>query len=1561
MDEFNNFMEQDKPEEPKEVKPEDMILDFVKNDPEYFYPENYVEKYLVETNMPTSLMKRVSFFGLNSTKRNNIFFVSEEEIAYSSGPTHQILNLRTMERKLFEASEVKGVGCIAVSNDKKYIAVGECGYFPNIMIYKYDTSEFLYRILRKGTETAYSALSFNEQDTYLASAGSDPDHNLIIWNWRTESIILKAKAFSQEVFSIRFSDNFEGKLITSGMGHIKFWEMAKTFTGLKLQGDLGKFGQVDLSDVSTFLEFPDGKILCGTEQGTLLLWEGIFIKTQISISEKIACHGVLPNNYGEDKPYKLSDHINCMLESLQWQGPHIIVSGGHDGYVKWWLFDNFENAEIDDNSCSFIRPIHSHQIINPITHIPAKIINIIGNYNLKEQPQNEPNKYWIIQDGNGAFLKASLIFDPSSNIYKIESVVVIIDFPSGDIIKAQHIEGTPYLLTQGQDNKAYLFNVVNPCNSNEKIMISSFHLENLNVTATFIQTPSFELEESLVIYNGYSNGLLRVLQYDDSMNHKLHLVNQIKIHESEILFLLVSPDKSWLLSATNREVFILLIQTPDNITPLYFIKRDSIINDIDWLSDSKRYIIALSDGSVEEITVSTSPSTSATYELLDYESKKMFIRNSYAYLNSLDPNRKKKMRNTDDTCKSKVISCKFAGMENENEFFVTCGYPYEDYIFLVSFDIASSLKDDSDPYNNGLRPLYHWKVESPRLNVTRTKGMSAASINVNHSTTNTNQQAGAFNSQPQTSAINVIPEKKEEDKGIKNYLVIKHISNHYIVVLNMTNFAVQIFHKDISHINSFIELYPNPVNSCKLSSSSCFVSGKIMSFAFSDGTVITYAIDLESILKYCNFKYLNFILPKERSKDEFNEDEYNTKLQELINKEITPELEGNFETGINSQKISFSSNPQENLSTLSKFPKHSYQIIDDSQQRSLQELMEMKSLEKKKKDAELLEKETKANEKKNDLRTKINLLCNQFKNVLVSNSNLPEELKFTSDELVVDDHYIDSMKKGLNDSLNDIKHKYNWHKAIIQGTIDRYEEFYLKSVKTNKTYLFTLNKEKPRQFATTIRCPSLPDFFEDEYQKLSDEISKFKNDLNFELLDKEYIGYIKTEDGLDKNDDEEIHDLVSRINSRIEDFKRKTNTKTGERVDFGKDLIKKELDFNISEMKDLEKFKSRREEKKKKQLQLNSNNQIAQKSGSVIGGKVKCPNGYVLKINYDVFYDETLMKTTVQHKLAILDFLKILYLDREKYNQELLELREKKQGIIRSAKKNKLMIIEINNELGIRSVCTKTAHSNQQGKGATNPAAASSKNLLNDLPYIDLSGTVNPLVKVPISNDAKLEYLDWLDLDMSEEELSDTFLVLKQDELHGYALTRFKELKNPGFQMIDFSEQAQNKENSIIDEGYPFAFNNGNPTLVRPHSYSEMKVLFKDRGTKKTYESEMSIKFREIKKHKLEIKKKKIEEETREMINTFDKEVITMRKKKLDVHFKQKLGELELFIKHEEYNILRAFETDDNVLIRKLLDLYRDYQSNLNEIKDACNAIQTNQEKKEKNKLERDAKIAVSF
>lgn len=127
------------------------------------------------------------------------------------------------------------------------------------------------------------ATIFSTSGTKLASVGSYPDFQLTVWEWEEERVVLRSKAFSQEIYTVLFSEADEGFLTTSGTGHIRFWKMASTFTGLKLQGALGKFGKVELSDISGFAELPDKKVLSGTESGRLLLWDGNIIKCEISL------------------------------------------------------------------------------------------------------------------------------------------------------------------------------------------------------------------------------------------------------------------------------------------------------------------------------------------------------------------------------------------------------------------------------------------------------------------------------------------------------------------------------------------------------------------------------------------------------------------------------------------------------------------------------------------------------------------------------------------------------------------------------------------------------------------------------------------------------------------------------------------------------------------------------------------------------------------------------------------------------------------------------------------------------------------------------------------------------------------------------------------------------------------------------------------------------------------------------------------------------------------------------------------------------------------------------
>ena len=63
-----------------------------------------------------------------------------------------------------------------------------------------------------------------------------------------------------------------------------------------------------------YVELPDGKVLSGTEWGNLLLWDGGFIKVEISKKGKKYCH-------------------NGMIEALYLDEGELI-STGVDGFIR---------------------------------------------------------------------------------------------------------------------------------------------------------------------------------------------------------------------------------------------------------------------------------------------------------------------------------------------------------------------------------------------------------------------------------------------------------------------------------------------------------------------------------------------------------------------------------------------------------------------------------------------------------------------------------------------------------------------------------------------------------------------------------------------------------------------------------------------------------------------------------------------------------------------------------------------------------------------------------------------------------------------------------------------------------------------------------------------------------------------------------------------------------------------------------------------------------------------------------------------------------------------------
>jgi len=419
-----------------------------------------------------------------SHKHYNLSMLEDDVVLYSAGNTYQILNIKTGKKQIYFGTDSNGIGSVAVHPDRNYFAVAERGDWPNIYVYSYPDIK-LYRIMRRNAEKAYSHIEFSNTGGYLASVANAPDYNLTVWDWKREQVILKCKAFSQEVYKASFSEYTDQQLITGGTGHIKFWKMAQTFTGLKLQGEAAKYGALEISDVFGFAELPDGKILSGTEQGNMILWEGVLVKAHLvlDVVKKTPLHG------GTIEIIKFIDDE--------------FMTAGADGYLKWWSLAVIEAAEADEVLEVAIAPLKEKLIFDHELQKPANLIHMA-----------QCAAHWLFSDGNGKIWK----IDRKSLDYK-----QVVAFHSGPIAELAIAPKLNAVFTCGKDGHVKLWDYVRD---------KEFLNQRFDGQATCMDImPHFPSNLSRVVAVGYHSGVVRVLQANEN---ELEILKSFKAHEREL-------------------------------------------------------------------------------------------------------------------------------------------------------------------------------------------------------------------------------------------------------------------------------------------------------------------------------------------------------------------------------------------------------------------------------------------------------------------------------------------------------------------------------------------------------------------------------------------------------------------------------------------------------------------------------------------------------------------------------------------------------------------------------------------------------------------------------------------------------------------------------------------------------------------------------------------------------------------------------------------------------------------------------------------------------------------
>ena len=511
----------------------------------------------LDVQLPPESVALAHILSLQSTKRNNVFFISEDTLITSAGNTVVFIRLSDMSQTYLPGLDGGGIGALAVHPSCQMFAVAEKCRFrsPNIYMYQYPSLTLL-KVLRSGTEHAYSALAFNDRGDMLASVGGYPDYLLTLWNWDEESIVLRSKAFSQDVYTVRFSPSFDGFLTTSGTGHIRFWKMASTFTGLKLQGLIGKFGNVELSDISTFVELPDGKVLSGTETGEMLMWDGGLIKVVLTRKDGAPCH---------------AGPIDVLIHDRK---ANIILSAGADGYVRLWDFVKLNEAEADEDAHTLAITPLDEVLVAP----GARVKSLLWE-----------RRQWLILDEAGALYRVSL--PDSGAVSKGCSTARLQEFHSGGIISVMASPKAHLAITAGADGSLRVFDYQQR---------ALRHMVMFGSAITCVCGMPREVDPGLTrVISGHGDGVVRLaLRCSDGFK----LLSVFKPHRGAVTAIAVSLDGRHLASCgEDNTIFFFALSASAECTPLAYTAVAATATCAVWSPDATRLLVGCKNGKLYDV------------------------------------------------------------------------------------------------------------------------------------------------------------------------------------------------------------------------------------------------------------------------------------------------------------------------------------------------------------------------------------------------------------------------------------------------------------------------------------------------------------------------------------------------------------------------------------------------------------------------------------------------------------------------------------------------------------------------------------------------------------------------------------------------------------------------------------------------------------------------------------------------------------------------------------------------------------------------------------------------
>ncbi|XP_075087942.1 uncharacterized protein LOC107789020 [Nicotiana tabacum] len=152
--------------------------------------------------------------------------VSNSKCVYIAGCVAVVydVDLCTQSHLVVSDRLPKPLSCVAISGDGRFIAAGESGPHPAVVIW--EAASLALTCELKAHQHGVACIAFSPDGQHLASVGYPHDGYICLWDFQSQTLITKCKGFtpSSAVESVSFSS--DGRLfITAGKRHLKFWKL----------------------------------------------------------------------------------------------------------------------------------------------------------------------------------------------------------------------------------------------------------------------------------------------------------------------------------------------------------------------------------------------------------------------------------------------------------------------------------------------------------------------------------------------------------------------------------------------------------------------------------------------------------------------------------------------------------------------------------------------------------------------------------------------------------------------------------------------------------------------------------------------------------------------------------------------------------------------------------------------------------------------------------------------------------------------------------------------------------------------------------------------------------------------------------------------------------------------------------------------------------------------------------------------------------------------------------------------------------------------------------------